>query len=219
MCPTLCDPIDCSPPGSSDHGISQARILRSVAISFCRGPSQHRDQTCVSCIFSIVGGYCTADPPGKPESEVCWPLLIELKWGRHDLKKDFLYVTYTNNRGMLSHCKIFRVTDKILTFPRENTFHSVQFSHSVVSDSLWPHELQLTRLPCPSPNPRVHPNPCPLSLWCHPTISSSGIPFSSCPQSFPASGSFQMSQNQVAKVLEFQLQPQSYQWTPRTDLL
>ena len=59
--------------------------------------------------------------------------------------------------------------------------------------TLQPHELQHTRPPCPSPTPRVHPNPCPLSQWCHPTISSSVVPFS-CPQSFPASGSFQMSQ-------------------------
>ena len=63
----------------------------------------------------------------------------------------------------------------------------VQFSHSVVSDSLWPHEPQYVRPPCPSPTPRVHPNPCPLSQWCHPTISSSVVPFSSCPQSFPTS--------------------------------
>ena len=73
-------------------------------------------------------------------------------------------------------------------------FSSVQFSLSVVSDSLWPHELQHARPPCPSPTPRVHPNRCPLSWWCHPIISSSVIPFSSCPQSFPASGSFPMSQ-------------------------
>ena len=71
---------------------------------------------------------------------------------------------------------------------------SVQFSRSVVSDSLRPHESQYARPPFPSPTPRVYPNPCPLSRWCHPTISSSVIPFSSCPQSFPASGSFQMSQ-------------------------
>ena len=71
---------------------------------------------------------------------------------------------------------------------------SVQFSGSVMSDSLRPHELQHARPPCPSPTPRIHPNPCPLSQWGHPTISSSVIPFSSCPQSFPASGSFQMSQ-------------------------
>ena len=73
-------------------------------------------------------------------------------------------------------------------------FSSVQLSHSVVSDSLWPHELQHARPPCPSPTPGVYPNPSPLSWWCHPTISSSVIPFFSCPQSFPASGSFQMSQ-------------------------
>ena len=71
---------------------------------------------------------------------------------------------------------------------------SVQFSHSVVSNSLWPHESQHTRPPCPSPTPGVHPNPCPLSRWCHPTISFSVVPFSYCPQSFPASGYFQMSQ-------------------------
>ena len=68
------------------------------------------------------------------------------------------------------------------------------FSCSVVSDSLWPHGQQHVRPPCPSPTPRVHPNPCALSRCCHPTMSSSVIPFSSCPQSFPASGSFPMSQ-------------------------
>ena len=71
---------------------------------------------------------------------------------------------------------------------------SVQFSRSVVSDSLQPHELQHARPPCPPPTPRVHQNPCSLSQWCHPIISFSVVPFSSCPRSFPASGSFQMSQ-------------------------
>ena len=71
---------------------------------------------------------------------------------------------------------------------------SVQFSHSVVSDSLRPHEQQHARPPCPSPTPRVYPNSCSLNQWFHLTISSSVIPFSSCPQSFPESGSFQMSQ-------------------------
>ena len=73
-------------------------------------------------------------------------------------------------------------------------FSSVQFSCSVMSDSLRPHELQHARPPCPKPIPGVHPNSRPLSRWCHPTISPSVVPFSSCPQSFPASGSFQMSQ-------------------------
>ena len=66
----------------------------------------------------------------------------------------------------------------------------IQFSHSVMSDSLWPHELQHARPPCPSPAPRVYSNSCPSSWWCHPAISSSVIPFSSCPQSLPPSGSF-----------------------------
>ena len=73
-------------------------------------------------------------------------------------------------------------------------FCSVQFSHSVVSDSLRPHESQHVRPPCPSPTPGVYSNSCPWSWWCHPAISSSVIPFSSCPQSLPASGSFPMSQ-------------------------
>ena len=71
---------------------------------------------------------------------------------------------------------------------------SVQFSRSVVSDSLWPHELQHARPPCPSPTAGVYPNPSPLSWWYHPTNSSSVVPFSSGPQSFPASGPFPMSQ-------------------------
>ena len=71
---------------------------------------------------------------------------------------------------------------------------SVQFSRSVVSNSLQPHEPQHPRPPCPSPAPRVHLNPRPLSRWCHPTISSSVIPFSFCLQSFPVSGSFPVSQ-------------------------
>ena len=73
------------------------------------------------------------------------------------------------------------------------SFNLVQFSRSVLSDC-WPHEQQHARSPCPSPTPRIYPNPCPLSHWCHPTISPSVIPFSYCLQSFPSSGSFQMSQ-------------------------
>ena len=71
---------------------------------------------------------------------------------------------------------------------------SVQFSCSVMSDSLWPHGLQHTSPPCPLPTPRVYSNSCSLSRWCHPTISSSVVPFSSCLQSFPPSESFQMIQ-------------------------
>ena len=73
-------------------------------------------------------------------------------------------------------------------------FNSVPFSHSVMSDSLQPHGLQHTRLPCPSPTPRACSNSCPSIQWCHPTISSSVVPLSSHLQSFPASGYFPMSQ-------------------------
>ena len=79
-------------------------------------------------------------------------------------------------------------------FGRVFSSTSVQFSFSVVSDSLWPHESQHARLPCPSPTPRAYSNSCSSIRWCHPTISSSVIPFSSCLQSFPASGSFPLSQ-------------------------
>jgi len=75
-----------------------------------------------------------------------------------------------------------------------SSFSSVQFSRSVMSDSLWPHESQHARPPCPSPTPGVHPDSRPSSQWCHPAISSSVIPFSSCPQSLPASESFPNSQ-------------------------
>ena len=76
-----------------------------------------------------------------------------------------------------------------------NWFHFISFSRSVVSDSLRPHELQHARLPCPPPTPRVHSDSRPSSQWCHPAISSSVVPFSSCPQSSPASESFPMSQH------------------------
>ena len=77
---------------------------------------------------------------------------------------------------------------------RTLTFSSVQFSHSVMSNSLQPHRLQHTRLPCPSPAPGSCSDSCPLSWWCHPSISSSVVPSSSCLQPFPASGSFPMTQ-------------------------
>ena len=98
---------------------------------------------------------------------------------------------------------------------------SVQFSRSVVSNSLWPHESQHARPPCPSPTPGIHSDSRPSSQWCHPAISSSVVPFSSCPQSLPASSLFQWvnSSNEVAKVLEFQLSHHFFQRNPRADLL
>ena len=84
-----------------------------------------------------------------------------------------------------------------LNFQKLKSWHpvpSVQLSHSVMSNSMQPHGLQHARLPCPSPTPGACSNSCPSSRWCHPTISSSVVPFSSCLQSFPASGSFPMNQ-------------------------
>ena len=94
-----------------------------------------------------------------------------------------------------------------------------QFSGSVTSDSLQPHGLQHARLPCPSPIPRAYANSCPLSCWCHPTVSSSVIPFS-CLQSSLASGPFPMSLFFASgSQKEFQLQHQSFQWIFRIDFL
>ena len=86
---------------------------------------------------------------------------------------------------------IYNMIARVLDIIQSSIF---QFSHSVMSDSLQPHGLQHARLPCPSPTPGAYSNSCPSSRWCYPTISSSAIPFSSRLQSFPASGSFQMSQ-------------------------
>ena len=99
---------------------------------------------------------------------------------------------------------------------------SVQFSRSVVSDSLRPHELQHARPPCPSPTPRVHSDSCPSSWWCHPAISSSVVPYPPALNLSQHQGLFKWvssSSHQVAKILEFQLQHQSFQWIFRTDFL
>ena len=100
-----------------------------------------------------------------------------------------------------------------------NLFSSVQFSRSVMSDSLRPHGLQHARPHCPSPTPTVYSNSSPLSQWCHPTISSSVVPFFSCPQSFPASESFQMSQlfilggQSIGVSASTSVLPMNTQWT------
>ena len=108
-----------------------------------------------------------------------WPSLHEMFPGSS---------SFLEENSSLSHSIVF-LEEKL----RTAMFSSVQFSHSVMSDSLQPRESQHARPPCPSPTPGIHPNPCPSSQWCHPAISSSVIPFSSCPQSLSASGSFPMS--------------------------
>ena len=129
----LCGPLDYSPPGSSAHGIFQARTLQLEAISYSKASSWPRHRICTSCVS------CTG-------------------------------------RWILKHRSVS------------------QFSHSVMSNSLWPHGLQHARPSCPSPTPKVCSNSCPSSRWYHPIIPSSGIPFSSLLQSFPASGSLPKSQ-------------------------
>ena len=108
---------------------------------------------------------------------------------------------FTKEGNKMYLYKLLQITSmNILIGEKESRFcqyfmcSSVQFSCSVMSDSLWLHELQHARPPCPSPTPGVHPNSCASNQWCHPAISSSVVPFSSCPQSLPASGSFPMSQ-------------------------
>ena len=145
-CLTLCNPMDCHPPGSSVHENFQARILEWVAIPFSRGFSWPRDWTWVSC---TAGGFFTV-------------------WATREALR---------TQGILH----------LLSDPFS------RFSRSVVPNSLQPHGLQHTRLPCPSPTPEACSNSCPLSRWCHPTISSSVTPFFFFLQSFPASGSFPVS--------------------------
>ena len=111
----------------------------------------------------------------------------------------------------LDRASVFSQKTEGAGWPRRRSpsiqFSSVQFSHSVMSDSLWPHELQHAKPPCPSPTSRVHTNLCPSSWWCHPAISSSVVPFSSCPHPSQHQSLFQWvnSSHEVAKVLEFQL--------------
>ena len=115
-----------------------------------------------------------------------------------DLGRVFTFSASVSSTDVLAlYCCMHTVSKLLLLinlcFNILHNFSSVQFSRSVISDSLRPHELQHARLPCPSLTPWAYSNSCPLSQWCHPTISSSVIPFSSHLQSFPASGSFQMS--------------------------
>ena len=121
----------------------------------------------------------------------------------HTTQNKWLFQTYELFSSRISHlmfCHLdwSQVTEilKIKTMDKGRLlqFSSVQFGCSVMSNSLWPHESQHARPPCPSPTPRVHPDSHPSTQWCHPAISSSVVPFSSCPQSLPASESFPMSQ-------------------------
>ena len=138
-CPTLNDPTDCSLPGSSVHGIFQARVL---------------------------------------------------EWGAIAFSYPFPPATINFFSKSVSLCFVSSFVSFLFRFHISVS----QLSRSVVSDSLRPHESQHTRPPCPSPTPGACSNPCPWSRWCRPTISSSVVPFSSCPRSLLSSGSFPVSQ-------------------------
>ena len=153
---------------------------------------------------SYSDGLCTEDDSGRPQE------LKQDYWGQS------IFSQWSDcHRTKFGNTKSDENVDKELPNP------AVQFSRSVVSSFFRPHGLQHARPPCPSPTPGVYPNSCPLSRWCHPTISSSVVPFSSCPQSFPASGSFPMSQLFASggQSIGVSASTQSFQWTLRTDLL
>ena len=168
--------MDYSPPGSSAHGILQARILEWVAIPFSRGSPQPRDQAWVSCIagrFFTIWATDVALLPTNGQKQQLWrpsSFCMPIEGSRAELEL------------IIQRSAVWVRTGSVL------------FSHSVVSNSWCPHGLQQARLPCPSPTPGACSNSCPLSQWCRPTISTSVIPFSSCLQSLPVSGSFPMSQ-------------------------
>ena len=156
----------------------------------------------------------------KAENISIWPFLVKVC--------NPLWLTHT--KCCLSQASTIRTIDiyllivfcsfaNILWAP--TMCPTLQFSHSVMSDSLRPHESQHARPPCPSPNPGVHSDSRQSSQWCHPAISSSVVLFSSCPQSLPASESFPVSQLFAwgSQSTEFQLQHHSLQSNPRADLL
>ena len=184
------DPMDCSLPGSS--GIFQARILEWAAISSSRGSSQPRGQTHISCIpctgRQILYHWANMEAYPIPKAS-----------GTFSAIKATHMLATTSPQWFPTIVSSQKTPNSAPWLPEwfhilQPSVGSVQFSHSVMSNSLKPHWLQHARLPCPSPTPGAYSNSGPSSRWYHPTISSSVIPFSSCLQSFPASGSFPMSQ-------------------------
>ena len=187
----------CSRPGSLYSPIREAqqmcaeqlaRCLQSF--SFCRFMIKWSDKIAREIRDHLIGLLISA--------RVMWAWETRLTWEESSSKvflvrgkmQEYIWVKYMYTSDELKKCKI--KSSEVITLLRVSQFS--QFSHSVVSNSLRPHELQHSRPPCPSPTPGVHSNSCPSSWWCHPAISSSVVPFSSCPQALPASESFPMSQ-------------------------
>ena len=153
--------------------------MESQSMQHNTGTKQQRDPKELP-VPSVIWSYseeavvvvCESESSFSPDTDCAFTLIFDFSAFKSVRSKCVLFINY-------------QVYGIIFPF---------QFSHSVVSDFSWPREPQHARPPCPSPTPWAHPNSYPLSQWCHPTISSSVVPFSSCPQSFPASGPFQMSQ-------------------------
>ena len=192
------------------HGLYPARLL-------CPLDSPGKN-TGVGCHFLLQRNHPGIEPGSPALKADLLPIELEGK-PRILIPRNFtvsIVVDRLTDSPQDFYCLVLKFMWNSLTLSFDRT---CQFSHSGASDSLWPHELQHIKLPCPSTTPRACSNSHSLSQWCHPTISSSVVPFSSCFQSFPASGSFQRisSLHQVAKVLEFQLQHQFSQRIFRTD--
>ena len=170
-----------------------------------RSQSFKHDFPCNSCWFShidclLIYALNPLLPMTLPSISLqpcLYPSLVIFQWVQSLHNQEFLHPSLRSPPPMQNSLSLSQQSFNLREYPMPwfyHPFRSVQFSHSVMSDSLWPHESQHARPPCPPPTPGVHPNPCPLSWWCHPAISSSVVPFSSCPQSFWALGSFPMSQ-------------------------
>ena len=189
-CVWLCDLMDCRLPGSSDCGILQARIPDWVAISFSILYALVMVITdCDSRIWCGCSSVHLHKHPGNPVQAHGICIWREV-WGETHPEQS-LGENVSNSDESPGWGQTIR--SNLTSHPLGVDGLLVQFSCSVVFHSFQPHGLQYTRPPCPSPTPKACLSSCPLSRWCHPTISSSLIPFSSRLQSFPASGSFPMS--------------------------
>ena len=173
LCLTLCDLMYCHLLGSSAHGDSPGKSTGVGCHALLQGIFLTQELNV--CLLHLLHWQVDSltGPPGKhPYVELALPKVKNMLYTLHN----FFKTKQTKNK--------YRFLNWII-------FSSVQ---SLMSDSLRPHESQHARPPCPTPTPRVYPDSCPSSRWCHPAISSSVVPFSSCPQFLPASESFPMSQ-------------------------
>ena len=186
-----------SPPGSS----VPARILEWLVMPSSRESSWLRDRTRISRLLHRQVGSLPLAPPGKSllahwELTKHFPYMTERRFhfkfhnsGRELLYKEYRQASQESDRTEATAHKELQTFTALISMGTK-LGSSDQFSRSVVSNSLQPHESQHAGPPCPSPTPGIYSNSHPSSWWCHPAISSSVVPFSSCPQSLPASGSF-----------------------------